>query len=257
MLPAPARAVLAGALHGALEWLPVSSSGHIGLLAHRAGWPESQPGGERALRTLEVGLHTGSLLPLSARVRTDLAGAPPRAVAAALLSTTVTSAIGAAAGPVIERRATGPRAVAVGLLAGSALLLAAERARARDGGRPLGEVTLADGLLIGLAQGAALWPGTSRRATTLAAGWARGLSPEAADAFSWATGLTTVAGATVWQGWRDREELASGASTALAGAAASAASGYLTASLPARTRRWPASVWAAWRSALAAAVARG
>ncbi len=108
-----------------------------------------------------------------------------------------------------------------------------------------------------MAQGAAIWPGTSRRATTLAAGWARGLSPEAADAFSWATGLTTVAGATVWQGWRDREELATGAGTALAGAVASAVAGQLTSSLPARTRRWPAAVWAAWRSALAAAVVRG
>lgn len=260
MLPAPARAAIVGAVHGVLEWLPVSSSGHVALLVERAGWPEAQPSGARALRTLEVALHTGSLLPLGLRVADDARAsqAPARLLAAGVGATAITSVIGALAGPQVEERFAGPRAVATGLVAGSIALLAAERAAAAahggaGTGRTAGEITAVDVLVVGAAQGCAIWPGVSRRAATLAAARARGLETATADALSWAAGLPTLLGATTWQGYRDREGLASAATTVAAGAAVSAAVGTATRSLPDRTRRWPAAAWAAWRLALAAA----
>ncbi len=268
MLAAPLRAAVVGAAHGVLEWLPVSSSGHVALLVERAGWPEADPAGVRQLRTLEVALHTGSLLPLGLRVASDAraSAAPGRLLAAGAGATVLTSVIGAVAGPRIEERFAGPGAVAAGLVGGSIALLAAERAALRlaqdtagdpaHAARTAGALTAADVLVVGLAQGCAIWPGVSRRAATLAAARARGLDPETADALSWAAGLPTLLGATTWQGYRDRESLAAAVPTVATGAGVSAAVGLLTRSLPDRTRRWPAAAWAAWRLALAAATLR-
>lgn len=275
-LPGPVRAALVGAVHGVLEWLPVSSSGHVALLVDRAGWPEADPANARHLRTLEVALHTGSLVPLALRVAGDAraSDAPARLLAAGAGATVITSVIGAVAGPQVEARFAGRRAVAAGLVAGSLALLIAERVAAgtptarADGPtagagnaasrspRDAASLTLADVLVVGVAQGCAIWPGVSRRAATLAAARARGLEPATADALSWAAGLPTLLGATTWQGYRDRDALAGAAATVAAGITASATVGLLTRGLPDRTRRWPAAAWATWRLALAGATLR-
>jgi undecaprenyl-diphosphatase len=273
-LPPVIRAALAGSLHGVVEWLPVSSSGHVALLIDAAGWPEADPSRRTERRAIEVALHTGSLLPLGRRVSADLrvAAAPKTLAGAAVAATGLTSVVGGLAGPAVERRFAGPRSVAFGLVAGSIGLIAAERRAARLAGsrpksdgaaardapapvrnRPLAELVPADVVAVGLAQGVAIWPGISRRAATLAAARARGLDAPAADTLSWATGLPTLAAATLWQFWRARTSLLAAPAAPLAGAAASAAVGHVTRSLPARTAAWPATRWAAWRGALAAA----
>lgn len=258
MPPAPLRAAVAGVAHGVLEWLPVSSSGHVALLVDAAGWPEAEPGNARALRTLEVALHTGSLGPLGLRVLRDLGeadgrGAQARLVAAGIGATAITSVIGATLGPVVEERFSGPRAVAIGLVLGSVGLVLAEHRAVGAGPRvTLARISVRDVAVVGLAQGAAIWPGVSRRAATLAAGRAIGLDPAGASALSWAAGLPTLVGATTWQGYRDRAALRAAAPTVAAGAVASAAAGLATRQLPDRTRRWPALCWGAWRLTLAA-----
>lgn len=269
--PAPLRAAIVGAVHGVLEWLPVSSSGHAALLVDWAGWPEADPANARQLRTLEVALHTGSLAPLGWRVADGARAseAPVRLLAAGVGATAITSVVGALAGPRIEKRFAGPRAVAAGLVAGSLALVVAERvvpagadAHApsaqgrRSSGRTAAALSLADVLVVGLAQGCAIWPGVSRRAATLAAARARGLNPGTADALSWAAGLPTLLGATTWQGYRDRDALAAAAPTVATGALVSAGVGLASRAVPDRTRRWPAAAWVAWRLALAAATLR-
>lgn len=260
-LAAPVRAAVAGALHGVVEWLPVSSSGHVALLIDAAGWPEGEPSRRRERRALEVALHTGSLLPLGVRVAADVRAAPAPAalVSAGVVATGITSVIGATAGGVVEERFAGPRSVAAGLAAGSLALVLAEQAARRGAeatARPLSALTPADVVTVGIAQGLAIWPGVSRRAATLAAARARGLDPQAASVLSWAAGLPTLAAATTWQFWRARNELRAAPAAPLAGATASAVVGAATASLPTRTARWPAAVWAAWRLGLAAATLR-
>lgn len=255
--PAPIRAALAGALHAVVEWLPVSSSGHVALLIDAARWPESAPARRRERRALEVALHTGSLVPLGARVATDLRAAPaPLALAGAgVLATGLTSIIGAAAGDAVESRFAGPRSVAAGLAAGSAALVITERRALRGGapGRSLATLTPRDAIAVGAAQGLAIWPGVSRRAATVAAARARGFDPGASSALSWSAGLPTLVAATAWQFWRARDDLRAAPAAPLVGALASAGVGAATRGLPARTARWPAAAWAAWRLALAAA----
>jgi undecaprenyl-diphosphatase len=270
--PAAVRGAVAGTLHGVAEWLPVSSSGHVALLIEAARWPEAEPARRQERRALEVALHTGSLVPIGRRVLADVheAERPVVLVLSGLAATAITSVIGGTAGPAIEARFAGPKAVAAGLVAGSVALVAAEGLAGRGDddqrsmvgldivgvrrvGRPLRTLMPADVIAVGVAQGMAIWPGVSRRAATLAAARARGLDPAAADTLSWATGLPTLAAATVWQFWRSRRTMVASPAAPLAGAAASALAGHATRRLPARTAPWPASRWALWRVALAAA----
>ncbi len=255
--PDPVRGAVAGVLHGVAEWLPVSSSGHVALLIDAAGWPEAGEARRQERRALEVALHTGSLLPIGRRVLADVRDAdrPVALVVAGLAATGITSVIGGLAGPAVERRFAGPRSVAAGLVAGSVALVAAERvAGSADSGeaRTLDGLTAVDVVVVGAAQGVAIWPGVSRRAATLAAARARGLDPAAADTLSWVVGLPTLAAATVWQFWRARQSMLAAPAAPLAGATASAVAGHLTRDLPARTAAWPARRWALWRVALAA-----
>src|SRR5204862_441493 len=82
----------------------------------------------------------------------------------------------------IEETLGGPRAVAAGLLAGAIALAAADR---RPAARPRPRrIAARDGVILGLAQAAALVPGVSRTGATLAAARARGFSREAASSLS-------------------------------------------------------------------------
>lgn len=257
MSRAALRGAALGAVHGVLEWLPVSSSGHAALLIELAGWPEARPEQRRARRALEVALHAGSIPPLAGRVWSDVTPTARGAVAReALLASAVTAIVGQAAGPWVERRLSGPRSVAGGLAAGSALLLLAEIAGPRLPARQLGELGAGRAALVGAVQGIAIVPGVSRRASSLAASRLAGLAPADAATFSWAAGLPTLAGATAWQFTRARAELRAAPAAPLAGAAASLAAGQLSRKLPHRTARWPAAAWAGWRLALAAATLR-
>lgn len=154
----------------------------------------------------------------------------------------------------IERRLGGPRATAIGLLAGAAALLAADT---RPQERERGEETPADGLALGIAQGAALAPGVSRNGATLAAARWRRFSRDSANLLSRTTALPVIFGATLLKGLRLRRRgVAPSLRRSMAiGAGASFASTLVSERLVRPTGRdralWPC---AAYRIGLAAAV---
>src|SRR6185437_11799128 len=97
----------------------------------------------------------------------------------------------------IEKRLGGPRATAVGLLAGAAAMLLADT-RPQQRGR--GDATPADGLVLGVAQAAALAPGVSRNGITLAAARWRRFSRDQANLLSRTIALPIIVGATALKG---------------------------------------------------------
>lgn len=154
----------------------------------------------------------------------------------------------------IEQRLGGPRATAIGLLAGAAAMLVADT---RPQLRGRGDATPADGLALGVAQAAALAPGVSRNGVTLAAARWRGFSRDQANLLSRTIALPIIVGATVLKGERLRRrgvapELRRSLAIGVAASFASTLASQRLIGLIERDRAlWP---YAAYRAGLAAAV---
>jgi undecaprenyl-diphosphatase len=240
-----AHAIALGALHGPAELVPISSSAHVALIPQLLDWPSARLDDD-VRKAFEVALHAGTLGGLLVLVERP-------GVAWAAVATAPAAVVGFLLEGPIERRLGGVGATAAGLLAGSALLVAADGAA--SGSRSAEEATLADAAVLGLAQACALWPGISRLGLTVAAARVRGFSREAAFDLGRRAGLPVIAGATGLKAWRlARNPPAPELRTAFtAGMAAALASTLAAAPLRrASSVAWPA----AERVALAAVALR-
>ena len=173
----PARVAL-GVVQGPAELLPVSSSAHIVLVPWLAGWDWEEIDPE-VRKSFEVALHAGAAAALLVgQRRTDRRGAarvrPPRAPSSSPSPSCPAAVVGYTLERPIERRLGRAAGDRLGLLAGAAAMLVADRRPQRRG---RGEATAADGLALGVAQAAALAPGVSRNGVTLAAARWRALLP--------------------------------------------------------------------------------
>jgi undecaprenyl-diphosphatase len=227
------------------------------LLPWLAGWDRERLDAETR-KSFEVALHAGAAAALLIDERQTLAAElcsfDGRRALVLGLSLFPPVAAGYALERPIEQRLGGPRATAIGLLAGAAAMLAADSRPQRRRGE---EATAADGLVLGIAQAAALAPGVSRNGATLAAARWRRFSRGQADRLSRTTVLPVIVGATVLKGIRLRRRgVAPSLGRSLAiGAGASFASTLVSQRLIRSQERdrglWP---YAAYRAALAAAV---
>jgi undecaprenyl-diphosphatase len=250
------RALLLGALQGPAELLPVSSSAHLSLVPWFAGWrfdtlrPASRKDFEVALHAgTAAGMLIGQGTAIGAGVRrVDLSRAAAIGLAAA-----VPALVGLVLERPIEERFGGPRTIAAGLVAGAAAMLLADRRPQDRSGWELGP---ADGLALGAAQAAALFPGVSRTGATVAASRSRRFSRAEASALSRTVALPVVVGAAALRLRRRRRGDRSPAvrrgmaAGGIAAVISTLASQRLIPLLD-RGRPWP---YAAYRLALAGAI---
>jgi undecaprenyl-diphosphatase len=167
-IPVP-RAIALGLVQGPAELLPVSSSAHIVLIPWLAGWDWEELDPELR-KSFEVALHTGAAMALLIGQR--------RLIAEEL------------------RRFDGHRALLLALSFLPAAVVGYPQRRGR------GEATPVDGLVLGLAQAAALAPGVSRNGVTLAAARWRRFSRDQANLLSRTIALPIIVGATGLKGAR-------------------------------------------------------
>jgi undecaprenyl-diphosphatase len=200
----PRRAAILGLVQGPTELLPVSSSAHLGLVPWLAGWDWDRLDPELR-KSFEVALHAGAagaLLIGQRRVIADELRSFDARRAAVLALSFVPAAIAAFLFErPIEQRLGGPRSTAIGLLAGSAAMVAADTRPQRRG---RGEATPADGLALGVAQATALAPGVSRNGATLAAARWRCFDREQANLLSRTVALPIITAAALLKGGRLR-----------------------------------------------------
>jgi undecaprenyl-diphosphatase len=196
------RALALGIVQGPAELLPVSSSAHIVLVPWLAGWDWEAIDPELR-KSFEVALHTGAAAALLIGQRREIAAELRHFDAHRALLLGVSFLPAALVGYTLERqieeRLGGPRATAYGLFGGAAAMLLADTRPQRRG---RGEATLLDGLLLGLAQAAALAPGVSRNGITLAAARWRLFSRDQANLLSRTIALPIIVGATALKGAR-------------------------------------------------------
>jgi undecaprenyl-diphosphatase len=195
-------AILLGALQGATEFLPVSSSGHLVFAQHLI------PGFTQPGILFDVMLHLGTMVAVICYFWRDLCGLgsclwrhdPAAAVERRLLRLLVigsvpTAVIGLTFKDWFERMFAAPALVAGMLLVTGTLLFFADRYR--PGSRREGALTATDAILTGIAQGFAIIPGISRSGSTIVVLLLRGVSAETAARFSFLLSLPAVGGAAL------------------------------------------------------------
>jgi undecaprenyl-diphosphatase len=244
-------------VQGPAELLPVSSSAHIVLIPWLAGWDWDDLDPELR-KSFEVALHAGAaaalLIGQRQTIAEELRAFDRRRALVLVLSFLPAAAAGYGLERQIEEHLGGPRATAIGLLAGGAAMLVADT---RPQLRGRGEAGPADGLALGVAQAAALAPGVSRNGITLATARWRRFSRDQANLLSRTIALPIIVGATLLKGVRlGRRGVEPDLRRAMAiGTAASFASTLASQRLIRLVERdralWP---YAAYRAALAAAV---
>jgi undecaprenyl-diphosphatase len=208
--------VLLGIVEGLTEYLPVSSTGHLILAGHLLGLDEH---GE-AVKSFEIVIQLGAILAvlvhyrelLGARLRGLIARQPEATRLAGALAAgfAPTAVAGLLLRKAIKRHLFGPLPVAAALIVGGVVMIVIERALGRRGRPPLDgleHVGARQGLLIGLGQCLALWPGASRSMCTILSGQLCGLSTVTAAEFSFLLALPTLGAATLYELLKARHEL--------------------------------------------------
>lgn len=189
--------VIVAIVQGLTEFLPVSSSAHLAILGALAGIRE-----EDALAFFLV-LHMGTLLATLVFFWKDLWAlikglahadrASWRYVLLMTVTTVPTGIIGLALKGYVEDAFASP-GVAGGLLFVTAAALVGTRFLPR-GEKADRDITWLDALLVGIAQGIAVFPGISRSGATICACLSRKITPEAAFRYSFLASLPAIAGA--------------------------------------------------------------
>jgi undecaprenyl-diphosphatase len=207
-------AAILGILEGLTEFLPISSTGHLILASSLMNFT-----GPKAVMFMIV-IQGAAILAVMWEYRRRIADTVSgllterRAQRFALnvfLAFLPLAVLGLLFKDFFEAHLFKPQPVAVALIVGGFIILWAER-RIATGAQPItrqtvDELTPIDALKVGLAQAAALIPGTSRAGATIIGGLFFGLSRRCATEFSFFLAMPTLVMATVYKLWKDRHLL--------------------------------------------------
>ena len=197
------EAIVLGLVQGLTEFLPISSTGHILFVPAIAGWPDP---GAAFSAVIQLGTMAAVLVYFRAELWRmamafikSLGGDHPlwrsddsdaRIGWYIVLGTIPISIIGIVFKDQIETNVRTVSLVAVVMILFSFVLLAADLKGAQD--RDVKQLTLRDGIIIGLFQALALIPGVSRSGSTISGGLFLGLNRESATRYSFLLSVPAV-----------------------------------------------------------------
>ena len=202
------KAAVMGIVEGLTEFLPISSTGHLILAGSLLGMADAKA------KVFDIAIQTGAIgaviivywqrlhdtvtqLASSARARRFVLNVAIGFVPAVVL--------GLSFGKAIKANLFTPTVVASTFILGAFVILWAER-RPASAVRiaSVDEMTPLDALKVGLAQCAAMIPGTSRSGATIIGGMLFGLSRKAATDFSFFLAIPTLIGAGAYSLYKER-----------------------------------------------------
>lgn len=211
----PLLATILGIIEGLTEFLPISSTGHLNLASHFLSL--EGPG----IAAFNIVIQLGAILAVVVHYRALLLrhvnGIVARKSESVALATGIVvaflplSVVGLLFHKAIKTHLEGPTPIAIALIVGGVVMLAAtlyRRGRGAASEEGLEKVTRGRALLIGLGQCFAVFPGASRSMTTIVAGELSGLGTATAAEFSFLLSIPTIAAATLYEGWKERHVLA-------------------------------------------------
>lgn len=204
------KALIQGIVEGLTEFLPISSTGHLIVFGELIGFH-----GDKA-NVFEIVIQSGAILAVCYEYRyklyeliIGLVNQPPSQLLAVniVIAFLPAAILGLFFSSYIKTYLFNPTSVAIAFIVGGFIILWAEkrdhivRVSDMDAIKPI------DALKIGLAQCAALIPGTSRSGATIIGGLLFGLSRTTATQFSFFLAIPTIFAATLYDGWKHRDLL--------------------------------------------------
>ena len=209
------QALVLGVVQGATELLPVSSSGHLILVPWLGDWTFLEEH-DAFNQTFDVALHLGTMLAVVGyfagdlwamvlaffrTLRTRRLETPDERLAWIVLVATIPAGIvGLALEDTITAHLGEPWQIAILLSVFALVLWLVDR---RPATRKAHELSLKEGLAVGVAQALALMPGVSRSGITITAGRLFHLDRDAAARLSFLLLVPTVLGAVALKGVKD------------------------------------------------------
>ena len=203
------KALILGVVEGLTEFLPISSTGHLILVGDLLSFNN-----ERG-KAFEVIIQFGAILAVCWEFRAKLwrvvstlgsSSLSRRFVLNLLIASFPAMSLGLLFGKHIKAVLFSPIPVATAFIVGALIIFWAERLQAK---RPIqtivsplhsvDELSHLDALKVGLAQCAALIPGTSRSGATIIGGMLFGLPRAVATEFSFFLAIPVIGGATAYE----------------------------------------------------------
>ncbi len=216
------QAIILGLVEGVTEYLPVSSTGHLILVAWLLGLSEDAAK-KAAVDSFNIVIQGGAILAVlglyRARVAAMVKGLSGANHAGLMLFLKLIVAflpaavLGLMFNKAIKERLFLPIPVLMALGGGGVLLLVLSPwihtlvGRERDEKDDFSMLSFQHALAIGFMQALAMWPGTSRSMVTILGGMLFGLSPRRAAEFSFLLGLPTLSAACAYEIFKQRHDL--------------------------------------------------
>ena len=221
------QGIILGIIQGLTEFLPVSSSGHLVLLQRLFGI-------EEGTLFFTIMVHVGTLLAVVIIFKKDIwdmLKKPFQKLSIYIVIATLpTIAIALLLKDFVESAFDTGSTLGFGFIITGSLLWLVESKQA--GHKALKEMKVRDAIVMGLAQGAAIFPAVSRAGSTIAGGLFQGLDRRFAAKFSFLMSIPAILGSLVFQ-LKDLTEVETLGSFApiMAGTLAAGLSGYFAIKL--------------------------
>jgi undecaprenyl-diphosphatase len=205
------KSAVMGVVEGLTEFLPISSTGHLILAGSLLGLADAKA------KVFDIAIQTGAILAVVIvywqRLRDAVTQLPSsetarRFVVNVAIGFLPAVLLGLAFGKAIKENLFNAPVVATTFILGGLVILWAE-SRARNAVRieSVDQMRPLDALKVGLAQCAAMIPGTSRSGATIIGGMLFGLSRQAATDFSFFLAIPTLIGAGAYSLYKERAML--------------------------------------------------
>lgn len=205
------HAIVLGLIEGLTEFLPVSSTGHLILASELLGFT-----GEGSV-AFKISIQLGAILAVLVAYRErfthvlkGLAQRDPDSIHFTrniLIGFLPAMVIGAFAYSAIREMLQSPTIVAVSLIVGGIIILLIEKLVKPRAATSVEKMGWRTALGVGVVQCLAMVPGVSRSGATIMGGLVMGLDRKTAAEFSFFLAVPTMAAATVFSLYKEREAL--------------------------------------------------
>lgn len=223
--------IILGLIQGFAEWLPISSTGHLKITEHFLGF--------QATPLFNVFLHIGTLgvvifyfrsdikIILNALVHRDFHSEYGRFVPLIIVATIPTAIIGLLYDKFLADNYQTLLIIGITFIIGATLLFASKYGKENQT-----QISYRKALVMGAAQGAAVFPGLSRSGSTITSGLLQGVKRETVFKFSFLLSIPAIIGDLGVEAYLQRGSFSEGVGVSsfdlLAGLVFSVIAGYMS-----------------------------